>query len=78
MEANSTIQTKLRIALQAAFPGPAVPSTEDILEADIPYLDGACEETFRLAGAAKALLRRALVDTEVLGCKVSGDHQAFM
>lgn len=71
MEASPAVQTELRTTLQAAFPGPDAPSSDEILRADMPYLDGVCEEAFRLAGAAKAQLRRSLVDTEILGCKVS-------
>lgn len=55
-----------------------MPSAEAIVLADIPYLDGACEETFRLAGVAKAQLRQALVDTEILGCKVPKGTEVFM
>lgn len=78
MEANPAVQTELRNTLQAAFPGPAVPSAKDIVLADIPYLDGACEEAFRLGGVAKASLRRALADTEILGCKVPKGAEVFM
>lgn len=78
MEANPVAQIELRAALQARFPGPAMPSAEEIVAADIPYLDGACEETFRLAGVAKAQLRQALVDTEILGCKVPKGAEVFM
>lgn len=68
MEAYPAAQSELRSALKAAFPGS--PSVEKILEADIPYLDAVCEEALRLAGAAKASLRQAIVDTEILGCKI--------
>lgn len=78
MEAYPSIQTELRTTLQAAFPGPALPSATDIVEATIPYLDGACEETFRLAGTAKANLRQALVDTQILGCPVPKGAEIFM
>ncbi|ROV89570.1 hypothetical protein VMCG_09950 [Cytospora schulzeri] len=78
MEANPSVQTELRTALQMAFPGPDVPLSDEILRADIPYLDGVCEEAFRLAGAAKAQLRRSLVDTEILGCKIPKGSEVFM
>lgn len=78
MEASLAVQTELRTVLQAAFPGSGVPSAEDILQANIPYLDGACEEAFRLAGAAKAQLRRTLEDAEILGCKVPKGAEVFM
>lgn len=40
MEANIGVQTELRTALQSAFPGEKAPSADEILRADIPYLDG--------------------------------------
>ncbi|KAJ8115797.1 hypothetical protein ONZ43_g4589 [Nemania bipapillata] len=78
MEAYPTVQTRLRSALLAAFPGPDPPSAEDILETDVPYLDAACEESMRLAGTAKANFRQAVVDTEILGCKIPKGAEIFM
>ncbi|KAL1869130.1 hypothetical protein Daus18300_005666 [Diaporthe australafricana] len=78
MEASPTVQSELRTTLRTAFPGAGVPSAEDILQANIPCLDGACEEAFRLAGAAKAQLRRTLEDVEILGCKVPKGAEVFM
>ncbi|KAJ2973596.1 hypothetical protein NUW58_g8898 [Xylaria curta] len=69
MAAYQVAQRELRAALSAAFPcGPK--TADDILKVEVPYLDATCEETFRLSGTSKANLRQALVDTEVLGCKV--------
>jgi hypothetical protein len=73
-----TVQTTLRTALQKAFPGPALPSATEILTADIPYLDATCEETVRLSGTAKANLRQALVDTQILGCPIPKGAEIFM
>lgn len=78
IEAFPTAQSELRAALKAAFPGPAVPSALEILDAHIPYLDGAIEETLRLAGTAKANLRQATVDTQILGCPVPKGAEVFM
>ncbi|KAK7746457.1 hypothetical protein SLS53_002416 [Cytospora paraplurivora] len=78
MEANSAVQMELRTILRAAFPGPDAPSADDILSTNLPYLDGVCEEAFRLAGAAKALLRQSIVDTEILGYKVPKGSEVFM
>ncbi|KAI0435981.1 cytochrome P450 [Xylaria telfairii] len=68
MEAYPAVQNELRSALQDKFPEP--PSVFQILDTDIPYLDGVCEETFRLAGTSKGNLREALTDTEILGFKI--------
>ncbi|KAI9157974.1 Cytochrome P450 monooxygenase TRI13 [Paramyrothecium foliicola] len=78
MEANPTVQTELRTALQAAFPGPDLPSVEEMFKADIPYLDAACEESFRLSGVAKANLRQATTNTKVLGYDIPKGAEIFM
>ncbi|KAI1658637.1 cytochrome P450 [Daldinia decipiens] len=77
MEAYPATQAELRTALKAAFPS-GNPSVEEILGTDIPYLDAACEESFRLAGVAKGNLRQATVDTEILGCKIPKGAEVFM
>ncbi|KAI0425062.1 cytochrome P450 [Xylaria sp. FL1042] len=69
MEAYPGSQHKLRKELRAAFTTRS-PSAEDIIKSQIPYLDATCEELFRLAGTSTSNLRQALVDTEILGCKV--------
>ena len=71
-------QRALRQELQAAFPGPGLPSSYEILDANIPYLDATVEESFRLAGTAKAGLRQALVDTEILGYPVPKGTEILM
>lgn len=78
MEAWPAVQTELREVLQAAFPGPGQPSVEDILRTDIPYLDGVCEESSRLAGVAKASMRWSTVDTEILGYRIPKGTTVFM
>lgn len=78
MESHPLVQTKLREVLQDAFPGPDLPSLQEILDAEIPYLHGACEEAARLGGAAKAQLRQAIVDTQVLGCPIPKGAELFL
>jgi len=79
MEAFPQAQTELRAALRAAFgDSNTVPSVSEILDTDIPYLDAACEESFRLAGVAKGNLRQVLVDTEILGYKIPKGAELFM
>ncbi|RYP42971.1 hypothetical protein DL768_010149 [Monosporascus sp. mg162] len=78
MEACPAVQAELRAVLKAAFPGPDPPTVGEILETEIPYLDGACEEGFRLAGVAKANLRQALVDTDILGYSIPKGAEIFM
>lgn len=78
MESNPGVQTELRAALRAAFPGPEPPTANEIIQTEVPYLDGTCEEGLRLAGTAKALLRQAVVDTEVLGCRIPKGTEVFL
>ncbi|CAG9982756.1 unnamed protein product [Clonostachys byssicola] len=78
MEAYPAVQTQLRKALSNAFPGNDAPSAEEIMHSDIPYLDAAIEEGFRLAGVAKASLRQALVDTSILGCPIPKGAEIIM
>lgn len=77
MDSNPGVQTELRAALRAAFPGPEPPTANEIIQTEIPYLDGACEEGLRLAGTAKANLRQAVVDTEILGYKIPKGTEVF-
>lgn len=77
MEANQHVQSELRSILKSAF-SESVPSVDQILGTDLPYLDGVCEETIRLAGTAKAQLRQAVVDTEILGYRIPKGAQVFM
>lgn len=78
MESNPSVQSELRGALRAAFPGPDPPTVNEIIQTEIPYLDGACEEGLRLAGTAKAMLRQAVVDTQVLGCPIPKGTEVFL
>ncbi|KAH9905754.1 cytochrome P450 [Xylariomycetidae sp. FL2044] len=78
MEAYPTVQKELRAVLNAAFPDPAHLTADDILNTEIPYLDGVCEESFSLAGTAKGNLRQAIVDTEILGCRIPKGTEIFM
>ncbi|KAK8128198.1 hypothetical protein PG984_009306 [Apiospora sp. TS-2023a] len=64
--------TKLRDSLEAAFTvlqTGQLPTVEAILDADIPYLYAAMEETLRLS-TITTVARQAVVDTEILGCKI--------
>lgn len=76
MANNQEAQAALRAALQAAFPDTKCPaSAAAILDASIPYLDATVEETVRFSGTAGLTVRRALVDTEVLGHRIpKGAH----
>ncbi|KAG8411330.1 hypothetical protein J3459_016369 [Metarhizium acridum] len=67
---NPTAQKRLRAALQDAFPESSpinLPSAEELISANIPYMDATLEECVRLANITPRLVRVATVDTQVLG-----------
>lgn len=63
------VQDKLRFVLREVSHGPGLPTVNEIIDSDIPYLNGVVEETLRLAGTA-TYARQATADTEILGMKV--------
>lgn len=69
--ANPQVQHKLRSHLRAAFPAAIaesrLPSAEEIVKAHIPYVEATIEEIHRCAHVFMMLLRRAQVDTTILG-----------
>ncbi|KAK7981987.1 cytochrome P450 oxidoreductase [Apiospora saccharicola] len=72
MSRYQVAQTRLRGSLEAAFTAlqtGQLPTVEAILDADIPNLDAAIEETLRLS-TITTVARQAVVDTEILGCKI--------
>ncbi|RDW66799.1 hypothetical protein BP5796_09548 [Coleophoma crateriformis] len=71
-------QMKLRNAIQAAFPGSKNPAPEEILNANIPYLDAFIEESMRVGQTAVSVSRRALVDTTVLGHPIPAGTEVYM
>jgi cytochrome P450 len=70
MELYPSVQKDLRTEVEAAFSQSKTPSLDQILDTNIPYLDAVCEESLRLAGTSKGNLRQAVIDTEILGCRI--------
>lgn len=68
---STTAQTKLRNAMEAAFPAAASegrsPRIKELTGTPIPYLDATVEEIARLAASVPVVDRQATVDTQVLG-----------
>lgn len=74
---HAVVQHELREALKSAFFDPPhsdgsrrLPSAQDIVTINIPYLDGFLQETLRFAVTAGSVVRRVTTDTQVLGCHV--------
>ncbi|KAI0002665.1 cytochrome P450 [Xylariaceae sp. FL0662B] len=70
MANNQEAQAKLRAALRSAFGGPSLPPVDELISAEIPYLEATMQETLRCAGTAGRVMRVATVDTEILGHKI--------
>ncbi|KAG6111914.1 hypothetical protein E4U31_003886 [Claviceps sp. LM219 group G6] len=64
---NAESQKRLRDALRTALPQTNVPTLDDILNTDIPYLDATLEECIRLANIMPRIVRVARQNTEILG-----------
>ncbi|KAL4899956.1 hypothetical protein BDW74DRAFT_183271 [Aspergillus multicolor] len=65
------IQSTLRHALEEGYV-PAMrtgrpPTTQEILDTDVPYLEAVVQEILRFANPATAFDRQALMDTQILG-----------
>jgi cytochrome P450 len=77
-----SIQTTLRAALReghpAAFAESRNPTPEEITKAKIPYLDAFMEEVLRLNASASAVLKEAVADMEVLGCRIPKGAQMLI
>lgn len=68
---NPRVQEKLRGVLRDTFGDiDGVPSPENIVKAQIPYLDAVIEEVIRCAQTSGAAVRRAVHDTTVLGYRI--------
>ncbi|KAK6955878.1 hypothetical protein Daesc_003523 [Daldinia eschscholtzii] len=70
MTNNQEAQTKLREALQTAFPGGSLPSITEILTKDVPYLNAAIEESLRCGGTISRIMRVATMSTEIFGYEI--------
>ena len=76
------VQRKLRAALRAAHKRAAeegdLPTSHEIVNADVPYLDAFIEENHRWATSIPAVIRIATRDTVVLGHHIPKGTDVFM
>ncbi|PSN60129.1 cytochrome P450 [Corynespora cassiicola Philippines] len=79
---NQKVQYKLRSALQSAFQSAyeqkRLPTADEIVKSNIPYLDAFIEENHRLGNAIPATIRRTTRDTIILGHKIPKETDVFM
>ncbi|KAK4554936.1 hypothetical protein LTR86_008084 [Recurvomyces mirabilis] len=82
MTTKRDVQQKLRGVLQAQFQrahvAKANPTVEEIVAADIPYLDAVIEEIHRCGGTASSNVRVATEDAVVLGHLIPKGTSVFM
>jgi len=71
LTADQRVQSLLREALRKGHPEAIVqkrvPTMDEILGAQIPYLDAVIEETLRYSRVAPVTMREAVTDTQILG-----------
>ncbi|KAJ4251393.1 hypothetical protein NW762_011375 [Fusarium torreyae] len=71
---DQRVQARLCEEIRKAYPEAAqehrVPSVDEIIKTQVPYLDAVIEETLRHALVAPVTLRQAMVDTEILGVHI--------
>jgi len=74
-------QAKLRAAVKEYFKGDRVkdgkPTAQALVKAQIAYVDAAVEEGLRLAHTVPGVLRKSLVDTQVLGYHIPKGTDVF-
>ena len=79
---NQQVQDKLRSALRTQYKRAAEeggnPTVQDIVNAEIPYLEATIEEISRCALTAPGNIRRALFDTQVLGYHIPKGTDVFL
>lgn len=79
---HQDVQSALRGTLRAEYTRAEAegdnPSLEEILDADMPYFDATMEEILRCAVTIPGHMRRALVDTEILGYSVPAGTDVFL
>lgn len=79
---HQEMQHKLRQALHSAhglaFTEDRLPTPEEIVRANVPYLDAFIEENHRLGQAIPTVIRRTTRDAIVLGHKIPKGTDVFM
>jgi len=79
---HPVVQRRLRADLLAALPDAAAarraPTYPELAKAHIPYLDAVVEEVLRHANTIAFVVRRALVDTTVLGRRIPSGTDVFL
>ncbi|KAJ0352093.1 hypothetical protein COL154_012667 [Colletotrichum chrysophilum] len=79
---NPASQDRLRSALRAALPEAVndkrTPTYQELIKAQVPYLDAMVEEVLRHSGPIAFVVREALQDTTVLGRHIPKGTNVFL
>lgn len=78
---NQSVQAKLRSALRSAHPVAVAenrkPTAQEIAKTSIPYRDAVQEECLRCSLTEPSVVRKATVDTDILGCRIPKGTDVF-
>ncbi|KAI0878260.1 cytochrome P450 [Hypoxylon argillaceum] len=77
-EAQKRLRETLRAAYSAAYSEGRQPSVVELWKTQVPYLDAVLEESLRYNGPIPVTVRQALVDTELLGHRISKGTSVFI
>jgi len=77
-EAQQALRQALRSAHKRAAAAGELPTSQEIVKADIPYLDAFIEENHRLGTSIPTVIRIATRDTVVLGHRIPKGTDVFM
>ena len=81
MTREQTTQRRLRQSLREAHPSALferrMPSVQEVLRTNIPYLDAMIEETFRYSHIVPFTTRETIVDTQLLGHRIPRGTQVL-
>lgn len=76
--AQDRLRDELRAAIPQAVQEKRAPTYQELIKANVPYLDAVVDEVLRHANAVAFVVRVALQDTTVLGCRIPKGTDVFL
>ena len=77
-EIQQKLRSEIRIAHMRAVNSHELPTAQEIVKANVPYLDAFIEESHRMGTTVPAVVRRATKDTVILGHHIPKGTDVFM
>ncbi|KAG2000852.1 hypothetical protein GB937_010771 [Aspergillus fischeri] len=77
-EVQQTLRSSLKLVHKRAAESGELPTAQEIVKADIPYLDAFIEENHRLGNSIPTVIRITTRDTVVLGHRIPKGTDVFM